>query len=319
MLNSGLQPLWLRKEKPEVFARVRHILHFPQYLSYLLTGKIYSEHTSIGCHTALWDFDNMCYHPWTAGLGIELPPPSPVTVSETVTIGGKEIRVGIGIHDSSASLAPYFKPGSGKFLLLSTGTWLISMNPFNPEHLTAKQLDNDCLCYLSINGKPVKSSRLFLGNMHDTGSRMISSHFAIPEDFYRKISPDWKLFNQMRSKYSGKSVFMKPSPDSRTFRDKVDMYEFPSYEEAYHQLMNELGNLTIEAVRYIIPEVDESEIIYVTGGFSKNRLFLNTIRDAFPEKSLYTSDISNGSALGAAITVEGNVPALNLGLTECRI
>ena len=56
MLNSGLQPLWLKTEKPEIFAKVRHILHFPQYLSYILTGKIYSEHTSIGCHTALWDY-----------------------------------------------------------------------------------------------------------------------------------------------------------------------------------------------------------------------------------------------------------------------
>ena len=53
MLNSGMQALWLKHEKPEIFARVKHILHFPQYLSYLLTGKIYSEHTSIGCHTEI--------------------------------------------------------------------------------------------------------------------------------------------------------------------------------------------------------------------------------------------------------------------------
>ena len=59
MLNSGIQCLWLKSVKPEVFAEVSHILHFPQYLSNLITGKIFSEHTSIGCHTALWDFDNM--------------------------------------------------------------------------------------------------------------------------------------------------------------------------------------------------------------------------------------------------------------------
>lgn len=48
MLNAGLQVLWLKRQKPEVFARVKHILHFPQYLSYLFTGKITSEYTSIG-------------------------------------------------------------------------------------------------------------------------------------------------------------------------------------------------------------------------------------------------------------------------------
>jgi sugar (pentulose or hexulose) kinase len=47
MLNSGIQVLWLRTEKPEIFSKVRHILHFPQYMSYLITGKLY-KHTSIG-------------------------------------------------------------------------------------------------------------------------------------------------------------------------------------------------------------------------------------------------------------------------------
>ena len=47
MLNSGLQIYWLKKKKPEYWEQVEHILHFPQYLSYLFTGKIVSEHTSI--------------------------------------------------------------------------------------------------------------------------------------------------------------------------------------------------------------------------------------------------------------------------------
>ena len=39
MLNSGLQPFWLKANKPEVFSKIKHILHFPQYLSYIITGK----------------------------------------------------------------------------------------------------------------------------------------------------------------------------------------------------------------------------------------------------------------------------------------
>jgi len=105
MLNSGLQPLWLKTAKPEVFAKIRHILHLPQYLSYTLTGKIYSEHTSIGCHTAMWDFDNMQYHPWIKANGLELPNPVPVSTVTEIEIEGNKILAGIGIHDSSASLA----------------------------------------------------------------------------------------------------------------------------------------------------------------------------------------------------------------------
>ena len=78
MLNSGIQILWLKTAKPEVFSKVRYILHFPQYISYLITGKICSEHTSIGCHTALWDFDNMKYHSWVSDKELDLPQPVPV-------------------------------------------------------------------------------------------------------------------------------------------------------------------------------------------------------------------------------------------------
>ena len=92
----------------------------------------------------------MNYHPWIKAYGLEMPEPVPVETVNEVEIEGRKIKVGIGIHDSSASLAPYFSGSNGKFLLLSTGTWCINMNPFNTEKLTAEQLDRDCLCYMSI-------------------------------------------------------------------------------------------------------------------------------------------------------------------------
>jgi sugar (pentulose or hexulose) kinase len=319
MLNSGLQPLWLRAAKPEVFARIKYILHFPQYLSYIITGKIYSEHTSIGCHTALWDFDNMNYHPWIKVYGLNLPKPVPVETVDEVKIDSKTLKIGIGIHDSSSSLAPYFSGRDGKFLLISTGTWCINMNPFNTEKLTAGQLDKDCLCYMSITRQPVKSSRLFLGHLHETVLKQISDHFRKPQDYYKKIKADNQLSSVLKSKFSSKKIFFQTGPYSRELKDYIDMYEFSTFEEAYHQLMNELGDLTIEAVNLVIPETDETENIYITGGFSKNELFQNIISMAYPTKSVYTSEIANGSALGAALVVSGSKSALNLGLTRCRI
>lgn len=317
MLNSGIQPLWLKLAKPEVFCNVRHILHFPQYLSYIITGKIYSEHTSIGCHTALWDFDNMNYHPWVRNYGLKVPEPVPVdTIIETEVLG-KMIKVGIGIHDSSASLAPYFTGSNGKFLLMSTGTWCINMNPFNTEKLTAYQLDKDCLCYMSINRQPVKSSRLFLGYLHETALKPICSHFRKTDDYFKKVKADGQLLVFLRSKFDGRKVFFQTGPYSRDLKEYIDMYEFSTFEEAYHQLMIELGDLTIEAVNMVIPEIDETENIYITGGFSKNDLFRLIICMAYPSKAVYTSEITNGSALGAALVVSGSKLSLNLGLTKC--
>jgi glycerol kinase len=319
MLNSGLQPLWLKTTKPDTFAKIKDILHFPQYLSYIITGKIYSEHTSIGCHTALWDFDNMNYHPWIKKLGLSLPEPVPVDTFNEVDIEGKKVLIGIGIHDSSSSLAPYFSGSKGKFLLISTGTWCINMNPFNFEKLTADQLDKDCLCYMSINRQPVKSSRLFLGHLHETALKQISDHFRKPEDYYKRIKADHQLSNLLMSKYSGKKIFFQTGPYSRELKKYIDMYEFSNFEEAYHQLMNELGDLTIEAVDLVLPQDDNTENIYITGGFSKNELFQRQISNAYPAKSVYTSEIANGSALGAALVISGSKSSLNLGLTRCKI
>jgi len=293
-------------------------LHFPQYISYLITGKIYSEHTSIGCHTALWDFDNMTYHQWTKNHALNLPEPVPVETTTEVMIDGREIIVGIGIHDSSASLAPYFSGSNGSFLLMSTGTWCINMNPFNTEILTADQLDKDCLCYISINRQPVKSSRLFLGHLHEVALKFITNHFRKSDDYYKKIKSDDKLSSYLKVRLNGKKVFFRSGPESRELKEYIDLYEFGNFEEAYHQLMIELGDLTIEAVNLVLPENDDSQNIYITGGFSKNALFCDIISRAYPSKAVFTSEIANGSALGAALVVSGTQSSLNLGLTRCR-
>ncbi len=319
MLNSGIQPLWLKSTKPAIYSKIKNILHFPQYLSYLITGKIYSEHTSIGCHTALWDFDNMSYHPWTKILGLNFPEPVPVETANEIGIDGKKINIGIGIHDSSASLAPYFSGKAGKFILISTGTWCINMNPFNNEILTADQLDKDCLCYMSITRQPVKSSRLFLGHLHESALKKICEHFRKPEDYYKKIKADDQLSASLKLKFRGNKIFFQTGPYSRDLKDYIDMYEFSTFEEAYHQLMNELGDLTLEALNMVLPSDDDTENIYITGGFSQNELFLNVIAKAYPSKFVYTSEIANGSALGAALVVSGSKSSLNLGLTRCQI
>lgn len=321
MLNSGIQVLWLKAAKPEIFSKVRYILHLPQYMSYLITGKIYSEHTSIGCHTGLWDFDNMAYHPWVADYGLNLPLPVPVQTINTVEIGEKKLFCGIGIHDSSASLAPYFTGNRGKFLLASTGTWCINMNPFNSEKLTVEQLDRDCLCYMSITMQPVKSSRLFLGHFHDTGVKMLNDHFRTTDDFYKSVKYDQELLKMLKARYSGdRRAFFESGPGSREFKSRIDFFDFKSYDEAYHQLMIELGDLTIEAIRLILPQKDDSENIYITGGFSRNRIFLKLMARAFPNKKVYSSEINNGTALGAALVLFSSLgeelPPLSLGLTE---
>jgi sugar (pentulose or hexulose) kinase len=322
MLNSGLQAVWMKYSKPEIYGKVSKILHFPQYLSYLITDKFYSEHTSIGCHTALWDFDAMTYHEWTREEGLPLPEPVDIHTVNDVIIAGKKVKAGIGIHDSSSSLVPYFIASKGKFLLISTGTWCINMNPFNTEILTAEQLDHDCLCYMSITNQPVKSSRLFLGHLHESAVASLSEHFRKSSDFYKSVKPDSLLLEICRKNCGENRFFFENLPFSRELKSKYDFFAFKTFEEGYHQLMVELAELTIESIYLVLPSDDDTENIYITGGFSNNQLFLKLISEAYPSKNVYTSEIFNATALGAALVVLGSLdpdrePSLNLGLNQC--
>jgi predicted NodU family carbamoyl transferase len=158
-----------------------------------------------------------------------------------------------------------------------------------------------------------------LGYLHETALKQINDHFGKSDDFYKKVKADNLLSLLLKSKFNGKKVFFQTGSYSRDLKDYIDMYEFSTFDEAYHQLMNELGNLTIEAINLILPEKDDTENIYLTGGFSKNQLFQNVISGAYPDKSVFTSEIANGSALGAALVVSGSKSALSLGLTRCTV
>lgn len=317
-LNSGLQILWLKKTRPALFSAVRNILHFPQYFSHLLTGKTVSEHTSTGCHTAMWDFDNMAYHPWLEDEGISLPDPVSCKITFPLIDGKFKFMAGTGIHDSSASLAPYIMKSSEKFILLSTGTWCINMNPFNHEPLTGEQLENDCLAYMSINRKPVKSSRLFMGHIHDVNLDRINAHFNADKQAYRNIAPDKELIRRLSG--SGEVFFKNGVPEDYVDRE-VSLADFSGLEEAYHRLVLDLASLCVKSINFILPENDDTKTVFISGGFAKNEIFLRMLADKLGNKRIYTSEIENATALGAAMVVyeeamEASMPEIDLGLKE---
>jgi sugar (pentulose or hexulose) kinase len=323
MLNSGFQALWLKRTRPDIFSKVKYILHFPQYLSYILTGAVCSEHTSIGCHTALWDFDKMDYHPWVRDEGLKVPYPVPVNTFNEINIDGRKIKVGIGIHDSSASLAPYFSGQSKKFMLLSTGTWCINMNPFNPEVLTPEQLACDCLCYMSISMQPVKSSRLFLGHMHETALKKMSEYFKIHENSFRLVKPNAKLLFKLMTRFTGERIFIKEDRIPGVLKEDADLFIFDNFIEGYHQLMVELSDIAVDSINLVVAENDDTECIFITGGFAKNPLFIKLVASSFPDKKVYISEINNATALGAACVMmsamgDESQVCPDLGLSEVK-
>lgn len=304
-LNSGMQLYRIKYEKPELYQQIKYALHLPQYLSYLISGEAYSDLTSIGCHTNLWDFTKNDYHDWVRKEGI-IDKLAPIVPSDSVipaAFPGNNYAVGAGFHDSSAALVPYLVNFHEPFILLSTGTWCISLNPFNSDPLTAEELENDCLCYLQYEGKPVKASRLFAGYEHEQQVKRIAAHFGTDVIAYRAVAYDPKIIEALKQSdktapYTADAAGgLKESPFA-----KRNLNDYPSDIVAYHRLILDLVEQQYISTNRVLSGTAVKRI-FVDGGFSKNVIFMNLLAAAFPELEVFAAYMAQATAVGAALAI----------------
>lgn len=303
-LNAGMQLYWIKKEKTALFDRISASLHFPQYLSFLITGKKMAEMTNVGCHSALWDFQKMDYHPWVRQEGVCCKL-SPVIKGNTVTEVDK-ITVGTGLHDSSAATIPYLSCFKEPFIILSTGTWTISLNPFNDQLPDADELEKGCLSYLTYQGNPVKTSMLFAGNDHDRQVTRIAAHFNVHPDYFRTLPYEAPLIEKIArlDKERGKSdrYAALDSPTTPCAFHKRDLSIFGSPGLAYHQLITDIIGQQYMSTAMVLKN-SPVQNIYVDGGFCKNKIYMQLLANAFADKKVYSASMIQGTALGAALAL----------------
>ncbi|MES2796260.1 MAG: FGGY family carbohydrate kinase [Bacteroidota bacterium] len=298
-LNSGMQLYRLKYERPAIFEKTYLALHLPQYLSSVFTKKFYSEITSIGCHTNLWDFVKNKYHDWVKEEKIDqkLAPINASNFTEKIN----NVEMGIGLHDSSSALIPYLKNQeiTDPFILISTGTWCISLNPFNNEQLNDYQLSKDCLSFLQINGMHVKASRLFAGQFHEDQTARIAHHFNIKSDFYKSI-----LYDLNDAEKVNKSFVPKEFSNTKIcYFEEKNLDDFNNAEEAYYQLIYDLVKQQVFSLNLIIANNNTVSNIFVDGGFSKNTIFMNLLAEEYPQFNLFGAEVAQASALGAALVI----------------
>ncbi|MDQ6609268.1 MAG: FGGY family carbohydrate kinase [Bacteroidota bacterium] len=299
-LNSGMQLYRIKYEKPELFQKIKWALHLPQYLSYLISGQAWSDLTSIGCHTNLWDFKKNGYHEWVSKEGIEALLPSITTYDKVLpaTFPGSNYFVGTGLHDSSAALIPYLVNFSEPFVLISSGTWCITLNPFNNTALTQEELSKDCLCYLQYKGLPVKASRLFAGQEHEDAVKKIAAHFNLSPFFYRDVDFDPETVSHLKERNS-----KQKDPEFLS----SDLTDFSTAKEAYHGLMMNIMEKQVASTNLVLNGSDIKRI-FVDGGFSNNPLFMNLLAASYPQMEIYSASMSQATALGAALALHGSWP-----------
>jgi sugar (pentulose or hexulose) kinase len=305
MLNSGLQMYWLKQSKPHFWSKVTTILHYPQYLSYLFSHKITADYTSVGAHTAIWDFDTIQYHSWLSKENIKLPEPKPGKNATISIVNGQEIAVGKGLHDSSSSIIPLWEDNESsnrEFILLSTGTWIICMNPFSKETLTAEQLKNDCLCFMTPDKKQIKSSMQFLGRVHEVNAIELSNHFGVDKNHFLELTLNKGLCSDILSK--SKSIFF-PNDIAEDYKGDLQQFDrFSDYEHAYYQLIYEITQRVYEGMNRILDSKNNLKDVYISGGFNRNDIFVEYLRQMMPEQKIQFPSGKNASALGAAMLMK---------------
>jgi sugar (pentulose or hexulose) kinase len=305
-LNAGLQLYRVKYEKPDIFRRMKYALHLPQYLSYLISKVPVSDITSIGCHTHLWDFQARRYHAWIRAEKMEtkLAPLVTSATTHSVSFQGKKLIAGIGVHDSSAALVPYLKCTKEPFLLISTGTWSISLNPFNQTPLTTEELRQDSLCYLSHEGRPVKAARFFLGPAHAALLDSLSADYGMPPDNYATVKFEASWAEQL---FSGPGPLKGPS----------------SYEKDYHRSVFELAKKQFTSSKIVLKESPAGKI-FVDGGFSRNNIFMQVLARFFKGTAVHAANIPQASAIGAAMVIHDHwnsrdLPFPLIGLNEVKL
>ncbi|MDG1804308.1 FGGY family carbohydrate kinase [Flavicella sp.] len=303
MLNTGLQMLSIKKSKPKLWKQVASILHYPQYLSYLFSNKITADFTSVGAHTATWDFDTMQYHKWLSEENINLPEPCKGNEATIVDVNGEEIAIGTGLHDSSSSIIPILEQEKNKdFVLLSTGTWIIAMNPFSKETLTQHQLKHNCLCFMTPEKQQVKSSMQFLGRIHEVYLKSLSDYFNVSIDRHLDLELNKTLCLEMIDQNA--QVFLSEGIDTDFEAHNEYLQKFLSYETAYYQLVYEISKKVVAGLDLISDENATFSNVFISGGFNKNEMFINFLTLLKENITIKISDCKNESALGAALLMK---------------
>jgi L-fuculokinase len=308
MLNAGLQLYWLKKCKPKLWDNIVRSLHLPQYLSYIISGEEVSDYTSIGCHTALWDFRKFHYASWVKDDILSKLAPITTERFKIIRESNRQIaiKVGFGLHDSSAALMPYLNNSDNSFMLISTGTWSIQLNPFNTTKLTASQLRKDCLCYLKADGTQVKASRLLLGREHDYQVKRIADHFKLDSEFNKPLQFDeaifWGVQTLKRNKFYPacmKGTGPMPKPQASSW----DVSIFQNGNEAYHSLIIHLVTLLKTSIQLV--DVPRVKTFFVDGGFARNSIFMNVLAYSLIQKKAVASYLPQSTAMGAFIYLHG--------------
>jgi len=179
-LNLGRQLYYLQSRHGELFRRVSHILMYPQYWSWRLSGVMATEVTALGTHTDLWRPHDDAYSALARRQGWARFMPSMRRATERLGTIRPSVAaatglpeacvVTCGIHDSNASYLRFLMDREREaFTVVSSGTWTIVMA--NRGDLRRLREDRDMLANVNVFGAPIATARYMGGREYEAISQ----------------------------------------------------------------------------------------------------------------------------------------------------
>ncbi|GHV85832.1 carbohydrate kinase [Spirochaetia bacterium] len=329
MINPAKGIFFAREQFPDLFGDTVGVLPYPQYWGLRFTGKTGVESTYMGNHTYLWDQVDGRLSSVARDLGIASMVPNTLrkswdvlgTITEELaqkTGLSKDTIVTMGIHDSNSALLPHFaKKGETGFILNSTGTWCVIMNPVEQYGFAPDELGKVVFFNISAFGKPVKTA-IFLGGLEfETWSKIlmdIHKRDDFPpwdEGLYRSVLNEQKLF-LLPELTQGSGQF--PRSKARIVEDGAEYFfadieqgknlppVFKNYEKALAVLRISLVMQTLTALEKA--GIKQGTEVFTEGGFRKNASYNTLLASALPHNRVFLTDITEATALGAAMTAK---------------
>ena len=301
-LSLARQLYWLQRDFPDEFSRAQWVLTYPQYWAWRLCGVAASEVTSISCHSHLWRPQERSFSSLVEEQGwYRLFPPirpaydvlAPILTQVAQTTGiSPECKVYNGIHDANAAYSLYLRGYTEPFSLLSTGTWVVLINP----HLPIARLNEhrDTMALADLRGMPVPMGRFMGGREFE----ILSAKAGSTKEF---TEADIKSVIAKRS-------FLLPSFAAggpyMGYRGSAVGPQVRTKGEILARATLYLALMTMTSARIL--EMDGDLII--TGGFVNNPWYCRLVATLTKCRRCFVDHQSESTALGA-----GMLPVWNTG------
>jgi sugar (pentulose or hexulose) kinase len=347
LINTGKGVFFAHEQYPQAFKNTAHLLMFPQYWGFRLTGKSGAECTYMGCHGYLWDQVEGRLSDVAEKMGAATMMPPALnrswdilgTVTEDVarrTGLDRSVIVTMGIHDSNSSLLPHFaKKGETGFVLNSTGTWCVSMNPVEKYGFAPEELGKVVFFNISAFGSPVKTAIFQGGYEFGLWSKVLMALHKRDDlppyksDLYRSVLREKKAF-LLPELVQGSGQFPRSKP--RVHENGRDYHYADIVQETalgttnaalgttnaalservppcFHDYETGFAALRISLVMQSLTGIERTGLapgteIFTEGGFRKNEAYNVLLSSGFKDNRVFLTDIAEATALGAAMTAQ---------------